>query len=629
MSINHSFTSAKADGTDATQIQPSNWNAAHTINTPTNLNGGTGVVLGTDVAGLMSLDGVKSSAALQYLRRNALNTAYEFTANNELRSSDFDFTAQTPGGSLIIGSNTITLTPVPPGINGSNTSHYVYISNGTGTAEAVLITGGTAVSGAATGTIIVTCANTHSSTWTIGSATAGLSEAAWFSGGAAKRIRAVSGTLNLYAPFTVPPSYFIGLRGCGIGVTLFSVHGTTGNWLVWDSTTNGSIDLGDFTIGDSTNTRHTSGSMISLATKGAGIINNIQILNGFIGITLNYVVQVFFQNLHINAIQAGIDGSGSQIQIFINNCFFWISEYGVKLSATQVTGFYISNSLFSGVQDGTTSACGILFNETAGAAHEMNEIVITGNEFDVGTGSAIAFVGNSGTVINNSVCISNNRLLGAIYGIVLQDLFRGVVITGNYIAVTTATCVAGIGILNSSIRDVIIANNQFQIDDNTSFGIQFTGSAHKQIKIIGNIIGMDSATPTYGVKPSIGIALVGVTNVQLENNVINAVGSIVTVSSVVSLTMSHNVGIDNVVPNVADAATLVLPLNPSFKITGSGTAVTQFTITGGFRAGMVWRFVPVDGNIAFTAGNLVANTKTVNQNTLGSLYYDGTVIWVG
>jgi hypothetical protein len=89
----------------------------------------------------------------------------------------YNFGAQTPGGSLTVGSNVITLTPVPPGVNGANTGYRVWISGGTGAAEAALVTGGTAVAGAASGTLIVTCANSHSGAWTISSGSGGIQEA--------------------------------------------------------------------------------------------------------------------------------------------------------------------------------------------------------------------------------------------------------------------------------------------------------------------------------------------------------------------------------------------------------------------------------------------------------------------
>jgi hypothetical protein len=87
------------------------------------------------------------------------------------------FAPQTPGGSLVVGNNAITLSPVPLGVNGFATDHYLWVSGGTGAAEACLITGGSALSGAASGQLIIQCANAHSGAWTIQTATAGIQEA--------------------------------------------------------------------------------------------------------------------------------------------------------------------------------------------------------------------------------------------------------------------------------------------------------------------------------------------------------------------------------------------------------------------------------------------------------------------
>lgn len=93
-------------------------------------------------------------------------------------SSSFDFPPQAPGTSLTAGTPaSVTLNPVPAGISGTDTKHYLYVSGGTGTAEAVLITGGTATSGSPSGTIQFTPANSHSGSWTIQSATTGITEA--------------------------------------------------------------------------------------------------------------------------------------------------------------------------------------------------------------------------------------------------------------------------------------------------------------------------------------------------------------------------------------------------------------------------------------------------------------------
>ena len=98
--------------------------------------------------------------------------------NGALVSTSFDW-AQTPGGNLVVGPNTVTLTPCPTGIAGANTNHYLYVSGGAGSAEAVLITGGTCTSDAPSGTIEFSATNSHSGSWQIGSATAGIQEAVW------------------------------------------------------------------------------------------------------------------------------------------------------------------------------------------------------------------------------------------------------------------------------------------------------------------------------------------------------------------------------------------------------------------------------------------------------------------
>jgi hypothetical protein len=62
VSLKHAFASAKADGADATLVQPSNWNAEHTLQLATNrllgrTTAGTGVVEEISVAGSLTLAG--------------------------------------------------------------------------------------------------------------------------------------------------------------------------------------------------------------------------------------------------------------------------------------------------------------------------------------------------------------------------------------------------------------------------------------------------------------------------------------------------------------------------------------------------------------------------------------------
>jgi hypothetical protein len=115
----------------------------------------------------------------------------------------YNFAAQTPGGSLASGANTITMSPVPLGVNGTDTGHFLYVSGGTGTAEACLINGGSGTSGQASGSITINCANTHSGAWNIRSATAGAGEAAQ-AAGTGGSIYYPPGTYAVYGPLVVP-----------------------------------------------------------------------------------------------------------------------------------------------------------------------------------------------------------------------------------------------------------------------------------------------------------------------------------------------------------------------------------------------------------------------------------------
>jgi hypothetical protein len=83
---------------------------------------------------------------------------------------------QSPANPLKAGPNTVTMSPCPRGVNGTDAWHYLYIS-GTGTPEAVLITGGTCTSGAASGTVQFTATFAHPAGYKLESATGGVQEA--------------------------------------------------------------------------------------------------------------------------------------------------------------------------------------------------------------------------------------------------------------------------------------------------------------------------------------------------------------------------------------------------------------------------------------------------------------------
>jgi hypothetical protein len=149
-------------------------------------------------------------------------------------SSAFVFPPQSPGGALTGGAspgvnNVITVAPVPAGVNGSDKSHYLWVSGGTGAAEAVLITGGSAVAGAASGTLIIQCLNNHSGAWTIQTATAGIQEAiqSLDTAGTGGTVYIPAGTQTIHATIMMDigaPGLVttVGLNGAGRGATMLT-----------------------------------------------------------------------------------------------------------------------------------------------------------------------------------------------------------------------------------------------------------------------------------------------------------------------------------------------------------------------------------------------------------------------
>jgi hypothetical protein len=167
---------------------------------------------------------------LQIQPNTGNNTTLQFSGKPASVVTDYAFPAQTPSVSLSAGSQSITLTPCPLGVNGTDTAHNLYISGGggAGSAEAVPITGGTCTSGATTGTVIVTIAacgggTCHSGGWTIQSASAGIVEARTAS---TNVVLVPAGTFDIWGPMTFPQNTTIICAGTGV----YNTPTTTLRW---------------------------------------------------------------------------------------------------------------------------------------------------------------------------------------------------------------------------------------------------------------------------------------------------------------------------------------------------------------------------------------------------------------
>ena len=123
--------------------------------------------------------------------------------NTRLIASDFDF-SQAPGGNLNASSPaTVTLTPCPSGVDGSNTNHFLRILDSVAGDENVLMTGGSCTSAASSGTVQFTPSLSHSpANWTLNSASDGVQEAVWEAGKG--KFVYLDGDSNVWATISIP-----------------------------------------------------------------------------------------------------------------------------------------------------------------------------------------------------------------------------------------------------------------------------------------------------------------------------------------------------------------------------------------------------------------------------------------
>jgi hypothetical protein len=302
-------------------------------------------------------------------------------------SSGYDFEPQQPGGTLTAGSPaTITLAPVPQGVNAADVGHLVRISGGTGTAETVLITGGTAVAGSASGTITFTPANSHSGAWTIASATAGIQEAIVHMqnlGGGMVMIPAGTYTCDT---ITVSAGG-VTLVGAGkyattiaqrkADATLFSVN-PGGATTIWG------FELVNLTITDAVST--TSGHLIDANNVSDLGVSNSRLIDGYNAIRVQgcYIVGLWNtlvanQTGHYQLLADGVQSG----PIHISHCKFGGDSpqpsNGIQLKSA--SGIYMD--------DTDLYQCGNALALVPGNGQHVGDVFIANCSFDSGSGVGV------------------------------------------------------------------------------------------------------------------------------------------------------------------------------------------------------------------------------------------------
>ncbi|HLG97147.1 MAG TPA: hypothetical protein VKX49_12615 [Bryobacteraceae bacterium] len=323
-------------------------------------------------------------------------------------TSTYNFSPQTPGGTLTSGvTNTVTLTPCPLGVNGSDLGHYYYVSGGIGGPEAVFGTGGTCTSGAASGTLTFVPVNNHSGAWTIGPANAGLQEA--FNVAGLTPVYVPPGTWQIYAPAR-PPSgqtltcagkFTTFLQATGAAIGIIDATGTKNR-----------IEHCGFTA----TTQQTSGGYgIRLGNCGASCDNAFTVIND------NYFEPLYDAVLSVNASQTWF--TNNVCYNFSHTCFT-----AADANFPDSDGPWVANNVMFNYNLSSPALACLYITSSGGITFHHN------NCFGSGT-TNLNYNVYLNSVVSTQLIIDDNVLETAqVSNIFLNGAFNLIAITGNTIA---------------------------------------------------------------------------------------------------------------------------------------------------------------------------------------------------
>ena len=429
-----------------------------------------------------------ASSAPRYLRVKPNTgdlTTYEFVDLPYRISSDYKFPTQLPTGTLTASiTNTITLTPVPYGVNGADTGHYLYIATCSGGAQKVLITGGTAVGGTSSGTITFVPTNSCNAGWDIQSATAGIAEAFW-AGTNNGTVLVPSGTHAIYAPIIMNPTTSAKLL-CYDWSAVLSAATATGNVVEMIGGGHPAIEGCKITA----SVTRTADAAIKVGTGSD-----------------NYDTYTM-DHLHIDNMYNGIDWESGYIRKLTNSYLGGsISHYGMLIK--NAVNADDGDDVVSNNQIETNSATSAIRHESASGLRLINNKIIScvdyaydlsangtgatgvinieNNSIECGGEAQIRLsTGASATASSGRIVIGSNEIGGpnpakpsiTAYGYSPSINVGEVVITGNFLINHVR--------IGANTSNVLIANNMFNCaGDSTNYAVE-TAAATARISVMNN-----------------------------------------------------------------------------------------------------------------------------------------------
>jgi hypothetical protein len=534
-----------------------------------------------------------------------------------------------PGGTLVAGLNVVTLTPVPKGVNGTNTYHYLYVSGGTGAAEACLISGGTAVAGAASGTVFITCANAHSGAWTIGTSSDGIQEAIWSlpkdAGGAEGGvINLPPGMLPIYKGFAIPKGA-VTVQGQGTYATVLDLRAMGTGYACWMTGAGGSNWLSGFTIKGPAPAMAASEFAVVMQDQNSSGLNDIDIAlvpNG-VKVTGSSTYRIWLQYMGTGYL-TGTGGTGILIEGGADHFLSYIAHS--DSDNNDLAAIRIRNSGGTTIDTVDCLGAGLLIDPDGSSSQTVAWVFLRGAMFDSTQNEAMKMAPvNGGRVIG--VVASNSWFASSITkdGVRIEAAVPNRV---EYVSFTGMRLVKnakhGIAIVGNGIRAVTISASLI-MENNTAGG---SNGIHVQDASDLIFTGNQIATPTGGVsKHEIGIMFAGgpSDNIVVSDNIIkdfnsSPIGGLEFVTGLNRL-FSNNLPTSNTLITGPAATTLNLTGTPfeQFQLTGTVPVQTITPVWYGRKITLVFSDAAPGGVVG---GGNIKKTRAVTQNGMLWMQYD-------
>ena len=579
-----------------------------------------------------------------------------------LVSSNYAFAPQSPGGSLTVGTNVITLNPVPKGVNGTDANHYLYISGGTGTAEAVLITGGTAVSGAPSGTVIVTCANAHSGAWTIATATGGAAEAmqSLLSAGVGGTVQFPGGITTVHAPLTIPTvsvgdSARYSVRGVTVGSSFVVVAsdyslsftgvftwgaaylaGTLSDLTVVFPPGPNSTDITtythwppaiDFSLGgvygmvENFDTVNAWVSIHAPTSFGSGFVFSKMHLSGF-SVGMNFPYTGYADFIRISDVYVGPNFSGPNTG---NNTAAWLKN---AIGLNIVSGYFAISNLQVFAHQYASISGG--FVDISNAQMDSGGLHVTGGIVNISGGyCTLTDPVAQGTF---PYCVQAS---GGQISITNQTWQHASAAAGSYVLqdgqcqLSLANIAAQSQAFDVVFINVTVNNSSLTVNDVTYTNgtatpagpfILMSGS-NTSVVAQGNIINGTTNAAARFLKITGGAFLgsLNITGNQAPGWLIDSAGPSNAQATVI---IGQNNGLDSVPVTIASASAITLPWGPKvFNLTGTA----PIGVVSGLYEGQAIFIIP-SGVVTFNAGATIGNTVTTVANVpLSGIVFGGKI----